>query len=124
MTLPKLHEVHKLLSDLLAREELEQAYQLSSKFMEPLDDGFLRWNYLCLAVRLGQLESALDWLENSLSSDHWFSVWFLRRFQELQPLYDLPRFEKCLRILAEKEASYWQQEKMKPLTLAPPNVNP
>jgi len=124
MTLPKTHEVHRLLSDLLAREELEQAFQVTAKYMEPLDDSFLRWNYICLAVRLGQRESALDWLENSLSSDHWFSVWFLHRFQDLQPLYDLPRFEKCLQILAEKEANYWQQEKMKPLTLAPMNDHP
>ena|SRR5688572_1030974 len=124
MTLPKPHEVHKLLSDLLAQEELEQAFRLTAKYMEPLDDGFLRWNYLCLAVRLGQLQSALEWLEDSLSSEHWFSVWFLRRSPELQSLFDLPEFERCLQILEEKEASYWQQEKVKPSTFVPPNSDP
>lgn len=119
MTLSKPHEVHKLLSDLLAQEELEKAFQLTAKYMDKLDDGFLRFNYLCLAVRLGKLQLALDWLEDSLNTDHWFSAWFLRRSPDLQPLYNLSRFEKCLQILVEKEASYWQQEKMKPQTRTP-----
>src|SRR5215212_4711242 len=76
MALLKLYETHKLLSDLLARDDLDQAYQLTTKYMEALDDGFLRFQYLCLAVRLGQIESALDWLENSLNTEHWFSAWF------------------------------------------------
>jgi predicted esterase len=104
--------------------DLEQAHQLTAKYMELIDDGFLRFNYLCLSVRLGQTQAALDWMESSLSSDQWFSVWFLRRSPELQPLFHQPRFEKCLRVLEEKEASYWQQEKMKPLTFAPPNGRP
>ncbi len=119
MTQPKPHEVHKLLSDLIAQEELEQAFQLTAKYMNQLDDGFLRFNYLCLAVRLCKLQLALDWLEESLNTDHWFSVWFLRRSSDLQPLHNRSRFEKCLQILAEKEASYWQQKKMKPLTRTP-----
>jgi predicted esterase len=119
MALLKLYEVHTLLSDLLARGDLEQAYQLTAKYMESLDDGFLRFQYLCLAVRLGQIESVLDWLENSLNTEHWFSVWFLRRSDDLQPLSRLPRFEKCLQDLEEKERSYWAEGRMKPLTVAP-----
>ncbi len=119
MTQPMPHEVHKLLSDLLAQEELEQAFQLTVKYMDALDDGFLRFNYLCLAVQLGKLQLALDWLEDSLNTDRWFSVWFLRRNPDLQPLHNLPRFEKCLAALADKEAHYWQQETMKPLMRVP-----
>ncbi len=121
MTLPKLHEVHQLLLDLLAREELGQAFQLTAKYMEPLDDGFLRFNYLCLAMRLDRQQLALDWLEDSFNTDHWFSVWFLRRSPYLQPLFNLPRFEKCLQVLEEKEVSYWREGRMKPVTLTPPH---
>jgi len=123
MALLKLYETHKLLSDLLARDDLDQAYQLTTKYMEALDDGFLRFQYLCLAVRLGQIESALDWLENSLNTEHWFSAWFLRRSDCLQPLFNLPRFEKCLQDLEEKERNYWAEGRMKPLTVAPSNGN-
>jgi predicted esterase len=123
MALLKLYEVHKLFSDLLAQGNLEQAYQLTAKYMEPLDDGFLRFQYLCLAVRLGQIESALDWLENSLNTEHWISAWFLRRSDYLEPLFNLPRFEKCLQDLEEKERNYWAEEIMKPLTVAPSNRN-
>ena len=119
MTQPMPHEVHKLLSELLAQKELEQAFQLTIKHMDSLDDGFLRFNYLCLAVRLGKLQLALDWFKNSLNTDRWFSVWFLLRSTDLQPLHNLPRFEKCLAALAEKEANYWHQETMKPLTRTP-----
>ena len=62
MAPPKPHEVHKLVSNLLAREEREQALQLCAAWMEPLNDSFLRFNYLCLAVRLGRPQAALDWL--------------------------------------------------------------
>ena len=124
MTLLKVPEVHQLLSNLLARGELEQAYQLASQYMVALNDGFLRFNYLSLAIRLGKIESALAWLENSLNSDHWFSVWFLRRTPDLQPLFNLPRFQRCAQILEEKEKDYWQQGKMKPLTLVPPSSPP
>jgi hypothetical protein len=121
MTAPKPHEVHKLVSDLLAREELEQALQVCARWMTPLNDGFLRFNYLCLAVRLGQPEMALDWLEDSLHTDHWFSVWFLRRSSHLQLLEDHPRFQKCLQVLADKEQEYWRQGGMQPITIAPQN---
>ena len=123
MALLKLHEVHKLFSDLLTQGDLEQAYQLAAKYMDPLDDGFLRFQHLCLAVHLGQIESALSWLENSLNTEHWFSAWFLRRSDYLQPLSNLPRFEKCLHDLGEKERIYWAEGRMKPLTVAPSNGN-
>jgi hypothetical protein len=71
--------------------------------MEPLGEGFLRFNFLCLAACLGEVELPLDWLEESLHSDHWFSVWFLRRSSDLQPLFNLPRFKKILQELEEKE---------------------
>jgi hypothetical protein len=99
---PKLHEVHQLLSDLLTQGKFEQAYQLTAKYMEPLGEGFLRFNFLCLAARLGEVELALDWLEESLHSDHWFSVWFLRRSSDLRPLFNLPRFKKILQELEGK----------------------
>ena len=118
------HEVHKSVTDLLAGEELEQAFQLCADYMESLDDSFLRFNYLCLATRLGQVQVALDWLEDSLNTEHWFSVWFLRRSPDLHALHDFPEFQKCLQVLADKEADYWRQGRMKPLTLVPPNSSP
>lgn len=121
MTAPKPHEVHKLVSDLLAREELAQALQVCARWMTALNDSFLQFNYLCLAVRLGQPELALDWLEDSLHTDHWFSAWFLRRSSHLQSLEAHPRFQKCLQILADREQEYWRQGTMKPITLAPPD---
>jgi predicted esterase len=124
MTDPKPHEVHKLLSDLIARQELEGAFQLCAAHMDPLEDGFLRFNYLCLAVRLGRLQLALDWLEASLCSDHWFSVWFLRRSPDLQPLSEFPVFQRCLRVLQDKEADYWRQGKIKPVTVGPQHGSP
>jgi predicted esterase len=119
LTQPKPHEVHKLLSELLERQAFEQAFQLATEYMDPMDDGFLRFNYLCLAVRLGKIQLALDWLEDSLNTEHWFSAWFLNRSQELEPLFDLPRFEQYLQNVAEKEKIYWQQEEMKPQTITP-----
>lgn len=121
MTAPKPHEVHKLVSDLLAREELEQALQVCARWMTALNDSFLQFNYLCLAVRLGQPDLALNWLEDSLHTDHWFSAWFLRRSSHLQSLEAHPRFQKCLQILADREQEYWRQGTMKPITLAPHN---
>ena len=124
MTTPKPHEVHKLVSDLLAREELGQAFQVCAAWMEPLDDGFLRFNYLCLAVRLGRPQAALDWLEDSLDTDHWLSAWFLRRSPHLEPLQGYPGYQHCLQVLAEKEQAYWRLGRMAPITLAPPDVHP
>ena len=124
MTPPKPHEVHKLVSDLLAREELEQAFQACAAWMEPLDDSFLRFNYLCLAVRLGRPQAALDWLEDSLDTDHWLSAWFLRRSPHLEPLQGYPGYQQCLQVLAEKEQAYWRLGRMAPITLAPPDVHP
>ncbi|MGQ0603476.1 MAG: hypothetical protein ACT4QE_17485, partial [Anaerolineales bacterium] len=122
--MPKPHEVHKQVSELLAREELEQAFWVTRQYMEPLDDGFLRYNHLCLAVRLSRLQLALDLLEDWLSNDRWLSAWYLRRSLELQPLFSLPRFKRCLQVLEEKERHYWQQGLMKPITLAPPSGRP
>jgi predicted esterase len=121
MNQPKPHEVHQLFSDLLARGDLEMAYQVAAKYMEALDDGFLRFQHLCLAVRLGHIEPALDWLQNSLTSDYWISAWFLRRSPDLQPLFTLPRFKNILLELEEREKIYWVEGKMQALTLAPPD---
>ena len=97
--------------DLLARNDLEQAYQLTAKHVESLDDGYLRFQYLCLAVRLGQIESASDWLENSLNTEHWISVWLLRRSDYSSDPLTLPRFEKCLQDLEKKRKGSIGQKK-------------
>ena len=85
--------------------------------MEPLDDSFLRFNYLCLAVRLGRPQAALDWLEHSLDTDHWLSAWFLRRSPLLEPLQGYPGYQHCFQVLAEKEQAYWRLGRMAPITL-------
>lgn len=118
-TPPKPYEIHKQLSDLLEQQDLEGAFQLTATYMEVLDDGFLRFNHLCLAVRLGRIQQSLDFLNSLLNTDHWISTWFLRRSNELSPLFGLAEFEKITRSLDEKEADYWRQGVVKPITLLP-----
>jgi predicted esterase len=124
LTQPKPHEIHKLLSVLQEGQDLEQAFQLTARYMEQMDDGFLRFNYLCLAVRLGRIQHAFDFLQSLLNTDHWFSTWFLGRSDELKPLFGMPGFEKYLQVLDEKEADYWRQGVMKPITQLPQIGNP
>jgi hypothetical protein len=115
----KPHEIHKLLSGLLERQDLEQGLELTATYMDQMDDDFLRFNHLCLAVRLGRIQLALDFLQSLLNTDHWISTWFLKRSSELKPLFDLPEFENITRVLDEKENDYWRQEVMKPITIMP-----
>jgi hypothetical protein len=115
LTQPKPYEIHKLLSVLLEDQDLEQAFLLTARYMEQMDDSFLRFNHLCLAVRLGHIQQALDFLQSLLTTNHWFSTWFLRRSDELKPLFVLPEFEKYLQLLTEKEADYWRQKVMQPI---------
>jgi predicted esterase len=124
LTQPKPHEIHKLLSVLQEGQDLEQAFLLTARYMDQMDDGFLRFNHLCLAVRLGRIQHALDFLQSLLTTNHWFSTWFLRRSDELKPLFGMPEFEKYLQLLDEKEADYWRQKVMQPITRLPQIGNP
>jgi len=114
-----LHEVHKLVDDLIEQEAYELAYHVSGQYMDYFNDGYLRFKHLWLPVQLGRAEQTLALIEQSLATEHWFSTWFLQRGPEFDKIKDLPHFQELLQILDSKEAEYWQHGMMKPITCVP-----
>jgi len=123
-TMVRLHEIIKIVNDLQQRGELELARRIAEQYMVCLDSGELCFNYLTLTVKLGHVEQAMDQLEDSLETDQWFSPWFLQRTPELQQLGSLPRFQRILKGLEEKENQYWQSGVMIPILQVPPSAQP
>jgi predicted esterase len=120
----RLHEIIKIVADLQEKGELDLAQRMAGHYMDRLDSGELRVNYLTLTVKLGCIDQALDQLEESLETRHWFSPWFLQRTPELKQLSGLPRFQKILKLCEEKETQYWQSGEMAPILQVPPSGKP
>jgi predicted esterase len=114
-----LHEVQKLVDDLIEQEAYLLAFQVSGHYMDYFNDGYLRFKHLYLPVLLDCPEQSLALIEQSLVTDQWFSSWFLTRSSEFDKIKDLPRFQELLVKLDSKEAEYWQREMMKPITCVP-----
>ena len=114
-----VHEVQKLVDDLIEQEAYELAYQVSGHYMDYFNDGYLRFQHLFLPVRLGRPEQTLALIDQSLASEHWFSTWFLKRSSEFDKIKDLPRFQELIGLLDAKEAEYWLGGMMKPVTCVP-----
>jgi predicted esterase len=120
----QLHEIIKIVADLQEQGELELAYQMAGHYMDRLESGELRFNYLSLAAKLEHFDQVMDLLEDYLETKHWFSNWFLQRIPELNLLQDSPRYQKIVRLIDEKEAQYWQEGSVKPITQVPPHAQP
>jgi hypothetical protein len=88
-----LHEVHKLVNDLIEQEAYELAYQVSGHYMDYFNNGYLRFQHLWLPIQLSRPEQTLALIEQSLATEHWFSTWFLQRGPEFDKIKDLPRFQ-------------------------------
>jgi predicted esterase len=120
----RLHEIIKIVADLQERGELDLAQRIAGQYMLRLDSGELRFNYLTITVKLGLVEQALDQLEQSLETEHWFSAWFLQRTPELKQLSDLARFKRILKLCEDKENQYWQSGVMAPILQVPQSAQP
>ena len=118
------HEIIKIVVDLQERGELELAHRIAGAYMDRLDSGELRFNHLAIAAKLGLTDQVMDLLEEYLEIGHWFSTWFLERIPELKHLEDLPRYQKIIRLTDEREAQYWQEGSIKPITQVPQAVQP
>jgi predicted esterase len=119
-----LHEIIKIIADLQEQGELELAYQMAGHYMDRLDSGELRFNHLSLAAKLGHLSQVMDLLEEYLDTQHWFSNWFLQRVPELEQLKELPRYQKIIHLAEEREAQYWQDGSVEPVTQVPLAAKP
>jgi predicted esterase len=119
-----LHEIIKIVADLQEQGELDLAQRVAGHYMDRLDSGELRFNYLTITAKLGLVDQALDQLEQSLETNHWFSSWFLQRTPELKQLSDLPRFQRILKLCEEKENQYWQSGVMAPILQVPQSAQP
>jgi adenylate cyclase len=75
----------KLGENELAKKWAERAYQLAP------DDVATRYNLACFYARIGDLEKALDFLENSISSRSW-----IENDPDLESLHGHPRFQAVL----------------------------
>ena len=91
-----IHEVQKLVDDLIEQEAYELAYQVSGQYMDYFNDSYLRFQHLFLPVQLGRHEQTLALIEQSLASENWFSTWFLKRSPEFDKIKELPRFQELL----------------------------
>jgi predicted esterase len=120
----QLHEIIKIVADLQEQGELELAYKVAGHYMDHLESSELRFNHLSLAAKLGRLSQVMDLLEEYLKTKRWFSNWFLQRIPELNQLEGLPRYQKIIQLAEEKEAHYWQDESIKPITQVPPAAKP
>jgi hypothetical protein len=74
----RLHEILKIVSDLQERGELELAQRIAGQYMDRLDSGELRFNYLTITAKLGRYEQVMD--AGSLPGyDRWFRPGFATR---------------------------------------------
>jgi len=73
-----------------AKEWVERALELNP------DDPATRYNAACLFANYGDVERALDCLENSIVSRSW-----IENDPDLAPLRDLPRFQAMLAALSD-----------------------
>lgn len=120
----RVHEIIKIVADLQEHGELELAHRIAGEYMDRLESGELRFNHLSIAAKLGRASQVMDLLEDYLETKRWFSTWFLQRIPELKQLEDLPRYQKIIQWTDEKEAQYWQDESIKPITRVPPSAQP
>ncbi len=120
----RLSEIIKIVADLQEQGELELAYQMVGHYMERLESGELRFNHLSLAAKLGYFDQVMDSLEDYLETKRWYSNWFLQRIPELNQLQDSPRYQKIIQLVEAKEAQYWQDESIKPITQVPLAAQP
>ena len=120
----RLSEIIKIVADLQEQGELELAQRIAGQYMDLLDSGELRFDHLSLTARLGSLSQVMDLLEKYLETKRWFSNWFLGRIPELEQLADSPRYQKIIQLVEAKEAQYWQDESIKPITQVPPAAQP
>jgi predicted esterase len=118
------HEILKIVADLQEQGELELAHQMAGHYMDRLESGELRFNHLSLSAKLGRFDQVMDLLEEYLETKRWFSTWFLQRITELKQLGDYPRYQKIVQLAEEKEAQYWRDESIKPITQVPPAAQP
>jgi predicted esterase len=120
----RAYEIIKIIADLQEQNELELARRIAEHYMDRLESGELRFNHLAITAKLGDASQVMDLLEDYLETGRWFSNWFLRRIPELEQLGDLPRYQKIMQLTEEKEAQYWQDESIKPITQVPPDAKP
>ena len=120
----RLYEILKIVNDLQEQGELELAQRIAGQYMDRLDSGELRFNHLAITARLGQTNQVMDLLENYLDTSHWFSTWFLQRIPELKQLESLPRYQRIIQSIDEKEAQYWQDKSIKPIIQVPHVAQP
>ena len=118
------HEILKIVNDLQEQGELELAQSIAAQYMDRLDSGELRFNYLAITARLGQADQVMDLLEKSLDTGRWYSTWFLARIPELKQLESLPRYQNIIHSIDEKEAEYWQEGSIKPILQIPQAAQP
>jgi predicted esterase len=118
------HEILKIVHDLQEQGELELAQRITAQYMDLLDSGELRFNFLAITARLGQADQVMDLLEKSLDTGGWFSTWFLGRIPELKQLESLPRYKNIIQSTDEKEAQYWREGLIKPILQVPQAAQP
>ena len=100
-------EFQEHIQELYQRQEYTRAYKLAEENATRYPEQTPVVNYwrVCMAVRVGKQDEALELLSDVIKSGFWYGETLLRKSPSLQPLQGNPRFEN----LVEKNQE--QQEK-------------
>jgi tetratricopeptide (TPR) repeat protein len=120
MTYATFNELYNQLHKLYQEGNFSAALELADESIERFPDQrtVLEYWRLMLMARLGDLDGALDSLEEALTHECWFSELILHRSPSLQPLQENPRFAKL--ILRNQEIAERDQEGQFPFFMLRP----
>lgn len=82
----------------------------------------LYYSQICAAAKLNQYDLAIELLRNILDEGGWYSEYVLRQSPSLQPLQELPEFQKLLNQSIERSKPFLKE--VYDITAIPDNVNP
>ncbi len=116
-----IHELHKVINDLTAKQQYQLAFELCSTYLEKFDDGYLIYCYLTLPWRMGRLDQTIELLTAAIDDQTWISPWMINQFNLFADFRDDAKFQALLTRLEACEKAYWESDHWKPITSHPPN---
>lgn len=91
-----LHEVTKVVDDLIAQQAYSLAFEICERYIGRFDDGYLYHRYLTLPAKMGNWQKTVALLEEAVQQDRWLSAWFIERFNLFEAFRTEPTFTTLL----------------------------
>jgi dienelactone hydrolase len=114
MTISTPDQLFEQAYDLYKREEYAKALDLIAREAGrfPEIDARVQFWRVCLIARMGETQQACDILKTAVDAGHWYSKRQLRDDSDLEPLHELPEYERLVEICLERFAA--AQEEAEP----------